>query len=449
MIIKHMETPEVLIAALRAIRVSAKMCRKNREILGREAIRTALLALGKHKNNGDVQLEGFGALAAMAEDVESNAECLTEAGVLRGMLRQLDIHMKNAHMQLYACLIFTFVSESCAHKIPALVEAGCSAHISRAMRQHEGDSERDPACLNVVRRGCMAIVSFIDKYHQHSNSRGDNETLSMVFARIIQDGGVESIMSCTPRLLERHSETVWTAFTFVHILHAECPELVTDCGPRLIRHIVTCLLHCLNYHRITKESAQILIIVSSLLAKVIMCAFSVPTWSEFQDEFGLCGGVKAVSGCLKLCLNGPGCEELQRVMQVYNQRDFHPGELPNTALFAIFKAAFNHAANQNLCDKEAGLRDTILSLIAMHQWNVKEIAEHFLRSIMKGADTIQACKNELRGKLTTMHRRQSKRKYTRLRALLTHMEVQCLSRFYMHQRMLVVKMPPQHFLSSM
>ncbi len=386
-IIKHVQNPKVVGAACRAMAKATRLSLRNKEILGKQAVKAVLLTLRKHKNSGDSQSDGVCAVAMLMRELPANAECFAEdEDVLPSMVRQLQTHIKHCELQHNACYMFHILSESCVRQIPAMLEAGIVSYLARAINQHEKDTE----CLDVVRFANISISKFISEYMR----TGDAQYVSTAFARISQEGGAEVLVSCAPTLLEKHTETAWSGFVGVRNLLFCCPDLVKDFGLRAIRPIITCMQRCVTPRRvISKDHAAVLIFGCSLISKLLDCARSVPNWRQFQDEFGRCGGVKTLAKCLQVCNSDAGWKVVEELMQERGVVYINAQTLPGTAVATVTMCIHNHAANQSLCAAESEMYTTLRAILSKTQNQVDEVLQQnavpiLLAIVENGGNTV-------------------------------------------------------------
>jgi hypothetical protein len=355
-IMKHMDLCDVVSNACHAIAKVCRLCHRNREILGKEAVDAIFLALNAHKNDIDgVQTTGVAALSKLVPEVPENSKRVARDDRLRLLRRLLQQNMQGCALQHNACTLFYYMARLCPHRVQAAVSAGCLRHVVQAMREHDKHIE----CASVVSTGSMAISQAIQACLRFPDSA------QAVMVQLIEDGAADALIEYSPKLLNEPNHVLSSVFSDLRNLLVSMPGSVTSFGLRAMQPVLQCMSLAASSgpRSITNKTAQILVSGCGLISKILECARALPNWRAFQDAFGKFGGFKVVLTVLQACDDSKAAEIVQASTHALGITvDFQ--KLPGSALYAVSRALENHDENHRLCAAQAsGMLNVVLSLI--------------------------------------------------------------------------------------
>jgi hypothetical protein len=386
----HLLDPDVCLRAFQALRAAAVNCEKNQKILGKPAMRAAVLAMGKHKDDARLAIMGFRSIAAIAVHEPDHAMLLAEDDMLRILVRQAEIHVRNADVRPQACDLFKVMSgfRSLAMADAMLQQAGCVAFIVKAMGQPPAQEEG----LKTMKNGCLMLTSTIMLKLDSIFAENSREGYDQVVKKITQQGVMDAILAALTSF-KADSHVFWPVIQFLHRFFSLCsPGHISTFGVRSMHAIVGAVLSC-ECSRQNNEpwSAGSQMFACSVLELIMSKAQTLESWRKYQDELGGCGGLKAVATCVQMC--GDTHHDDSNDIQLSRLFQSLKLELPYKALDVIAMVVRDHAANQDLCPEvvihvvlrlmekhsdvvhlqEAGLA-AVIALVDGHEGNARCVA---------------------------------------------------------------------------
>jgi hypothetical protein len=365
-IITYMQLPTVVYAALGTMTLASRKSKKNREILGRQAIRAVFLVLKKWMDNRMMLLNALRALYEVSLENSSNSDIVVEEECLCTLLKIMDMYVEESSVREHVCKLLSFVRTQANNKqssIEAMDKVGCISCIIRALNQ----PVRDPDGQHAVVYACHLLHGLIcHKVDEHLQGTSDKAAFQQSMA---QQGAIDALISVVNacRNIDHHQMLFQSCFVLVVLLNSS-PENTREYGMRVLQGVITSLLTCQAASSSACPADDYLarahVFGFTLLFLIFRQAHTADDVALYQSEYASCGGIKALAWCLRMCDDDRNTQVLH---EIQDQRPGSP-RLPDAALITLYCTLSSHNDTLDMYAREDPMMmATILSLMVKHQ----------------------------------------------------------------------------------
>jgi hypothetical protein len=368
-IIKYVQSIEMLKQAYFAIFTAAARCPGNREILGRQAIRAVLLGMRTHKQHSDMHMTGLNALIACTRESPANAAHIAEPDVLRILLRHAEAFMECGDLRIVFCMLLKDLSR--AGGIPvsrATVRAGCVKFVVQSMSRQPA-----PEMKEAILRSGFAYIEELARWNAvgHVEHMYEAQNIPSFAAQMVADGAPGALLLAASLLKDDFSIHGPTGAAMANTLFGET-ELARQFAVGIMRPIADMMVYVFGAY--TQEPSLFYRVKPyiHMLCYIMPPMRSSSDFRRLQDEFTKHRGLDMVVQVLRDIDDkfDPETQTFDARIKTDPAAPLGDVDYLDGVLLVIKHSVYGHRSNQDACcDSALGVISTVLSLMRKYDFD--------------------------------------------------------------------------------